>query len=33
MFSQNDSKKMFSSFLIATFLKNENCMMSKIKFW
>jgi hypothetical protein len=33
MFFQNDSKKTFSSFLIATFLKNESCMMSKIKFW
>jgi hypothetical protein len=32
VFFENDSKKVFSSFLIAIFLKNENCMMSKTKF-
>jgi hypothetical protein len=32
MFSENDSKKVFSSFVIATFKKNENWMMSKTKF-
>jgi hypothetical protein len=30
MFFENDSKMVFSSFLIATFFKNENCMMSKL---
>jgi hypothetical protein len=31
-FFENDSKKVFSSFRIATFFKNGNCMMSKNKF-